>query len=141
MNIDHVVLWVESPKRALEFYVDVMGLASVRQQDFEEGSASFPSVRLNETALLDLMDRSNISAVRDFTGSGDEVGGAPINHICLSMTAAEFASLTARLGEHGVEMKSGGEHAFGAQGSAGQSAYIRDPDGNVLELRHYGDGS
>ncbi len=141
MDIDHVVLWVESPKRALKFYVGVIGLASVRQQDFEEGKASFPSVRLNETTLLDLMDRNNISAVRDITGGGDEVGGAPMNHICLSMSAAEFASLTARLREHGVEVKSGGENAFGAQGIAGQSVYIRDPDGNVLELRHYGEGS
>ncbi len=47
MDIDHVVLWVESPKRALEFYVDVLGLAPVRAQDFKEGRASFPSVRVN----------------------------------------------------------------------------------------------
>ncbi len=47
MNIDHVVLWVESPKRALDFYVGVLGLAPMRAQDFEEDRASFPSVRLN----------------------------------------------------------------------------------------------
>ncbi len=45
MDIDHVVLWVESPQRALEFYVGVLGLAPVRAQDFEEGRTSFPSVR------------------------------------------------------------------------------------------------
>ncbi len=137
MDIDHVVLWVESPKRALEFYVDVLGLAPVRAQDFEEGRASFPSVRVNETTILDLMDRSKVSVVREFTGGGDKSGGAPINHICLSMNASDYASLTARLVEHGVELKSGGEIAFGAQGHAEHSVYFRDPDSNVLEIRHY----
>ncbi len=135
MDIDHVVLWVESPKLALEFYVDVLGLAPVRAEDFEEDRASFPSVRLNETTILDLMDRSKVSVVREFTG-GDS-GGAPINHICLSMNASDYASLTARLVEHGVELKSGGEKAFGARGHAEHSVYFRDPDGNVLEIRHY----
>ncbi|MEE8559982.1 MAG: VOC family protein [Alphaproteobacteria bacterium] len=136
MDIDHVVLWVESPKRALEFYVDVLGLAPVRAQDFEEGRTSFPSVRLNETTIFDLMDRSKVSAVREFTGGGDS-GGTPINHICLSMSAADFTALTARLTEQGVDLTSGGERSFGARGYARQSVYFRDPDGNVLEIRHY----
>ena len=137
MDIDHVVLWVESPKRALEFYVGVLGLAPVRAQDFEEGKASFPSVRVNEATILDLMDRSKVPGVREFTGSGGDSGGAPINHVCLSMTATDYASLTARLVEHGVELKSGGERAFGAGGQAEHSVYFSDPDGNVLEIRHY----
>ncbi len=137
MDIDHVVLWVESPKRALEFYVDVLGLAPVQAQDFEEDRASFPSVRLNETTILDLMDRSKVSAVREFTGGGDDSGGAPTNHICLSMKASDYASLTARLVGRGVELKSAGERPFGARGHAAHSVYFRDPDGNVLEIRHY----
>ena len=137
MDIDHVVLWVESPKRALEFYVDVLGLAPVRAQDFEEGKAGFPSVRVNQTTILDLMDRSNVAVVREFTGGDDDRVGAPINHVCLSMKATDYASLTARLVERGVELKSGGERAFGARGHAEHSVYFSDPDGNVVELRHY----
>ena len=137
MDIDHVVLWVESPKRALEFYVGVLGLAPVRARDFKEERASFPSVRLNETTIFDLMDRSKVSGVRKFTGGGGDSGGAPLNHVCLSMDASDYASLTARLVEHGVELMSGGEKSFGAQGHAEHSVYFRDPDGNVLEIRHY----
>lgn len=136
MNIDHIVLWVESPKRALAFYVDVLGLAPVRAQNFEDGSASFPSVRINETTIFDLMDRNNVSVVRQFTG-GHESGGTPVNHVCLSMNASDYASLSARLVENGVDLKPGGAKAFGAAGHAEHSVYFCDPDGNVLEIRHY----
>ena len=95
-------------------------------------------MRLSETTIFDLMDRSKLQFVRDFTGGTDEGGGTPVNHVCLSMTAPEYTALAARLSEHGVELHSGGENAFGARGHSVCSSYFRDPDGNVLEMRHYG---
>ena len=136
MNIDHVVLWVDSPKDALDFFVDVVGLGPVRAQEFAEGKAGFPSVRVNETTILDLMNRKSAAAVRDFTGGGDGAGQL-INHVCLSMDGAAYSALTERLRARGVELTSGGKQAFGAQGAAESSAYFRDPDGNVIEIRHY----
>ena len=138
MDVDHVVLWVESSKRALEFYVGVLGLEAVRAQEFEEGKARFPSVRVNERTIFDIMDRNELlSLVQNFTGGGKNIGGTPINHLCLSMSASEFASVSARLAEHGVEVRPGGEDVFGAQGQAVRSVYFNDPDGNVLEIRYY----
>lgn len=138
MDLDHAVLWVENSRRALDFYVDVLGFAPVRAAEFEAGKARFPSVRINENTIFDLMERSQLlSLVREFTGGGDEVGGAPINHLCLSMSASEYESVSARLVEHGVELKPGGEDVFGAQGQAVRSVYFNDPDGNVLEIRYY----
>jgi len=136
MNIDHVVLWVDDPSESLDFYVSVIGMRPVRQQAFEEGTAAFPSVRINGSTILDLMNRELLSGVQEFTGGGDS-GGAPINHICLSMDAGEYSALRARLIAQGLELTSGGEHAFGAQGLAERSEYFRDPDGNVIEIRHY----
>jgi len=138
MDVDHIVLWVEDSKRALEFYVDVLGLEAVRAQDFDEGKARFPSVRVNERTIFDIMDRNELlPLVRNFTGGGDNIGGSPINHLCLSMSASEFESASARLAKHGVEVRPGGEDVFGAQGQAVRSVYFNDPDGNVLELRYY----
>ncbi len=136
MNIDHVVLWVDSPKNSLDFFVDVVGMHPVRLQEFEEGTAPFPSVRLNDTTILDLMDRNMVPLVQEFTGGGD-AGGVPINHICLSMNAADYSALVARLLEQGVELTSGGKQSFGAQGLAESSEYFRDLDSNVIEIRHY----
>ncbi len=135
MNIDHVVLWVDSSKRSLDFYVDLVGLRPVRAQEFEEGTAPFPSVRLNDTTILDLMDRKLVSFVQELT-SGDS-GGQPINHRCLSMNAADYSALTARLVAQEVELTPEGERSFGAQGLAERSVYFTDPDGNVIEIRHY----
>ena len=137
MNIDHVVLWVDSPKISLGFFVDVVGLRPVRKQEFEEGTAPFPSVRLNDMTILDLMDRNTVSLVQDFTGGGGDAGGRPINHICLSMNAVDYSALTARLLAQDVDLMPGGEQSFGAQGLAELSAYFCDPDGNVIEIRHY----
>ena len=137
MNIDHVVLWVESPKRALAFFVDVVGLTPVRNREFEQGEAPFPSVRVNDTTILDLVDRSKVSSVREFTGGGLDSGGAPLNHLCLSLDESAYAALTARLRERGVALKSGGKKSFGARGLAEDSVYFSDPDGNIIEIRHY----
>ena len=136
MNIDHVVLWVDDLRNSLDFYVNIIGLRPVRQQEFEEGTAAFPSVRLNDSTILDLMNRDLLSDVQEFTGGGDS-GGAPINHICLSMNADDYSALRARLIAEGVGLTSGGEQSFGAQGPAERSEYFRDPDGNVIEIRHY----
>jgi glyoxylase I family protein len=138
MHLDHAVLWVESASRALDFYVNVVGLEPVRAEEFKAGKARFPSVRINEGTIFDIMERSELlSLVRNFTGSRDDVGGDPINHLCISMSASEYEAILERLLAHGVELKSGGEDVFGARGQAVRSTYFNDLDGNVLEVRFY----
>ena len=138
VEIDHVVLWVDDAKRSLDFYVNVLGFEAVRAQEFEQGKARFPSVRLNDRTIFDIMDRNDLlPLVQNFTGGGENVGGTPINHVCMSMDHAEFMATSKRLEDHGVELRPGGEDVFGAQGQAIRSTYFNDPDGNVLEIRFY----
>lgn len=142
MNLDHAVLWVTSANRALKFYVEILGLEAVRALEFENETARFPSVRLNQTTIFDLMERDNLlSLVQEFTGGGDKIGGAPINHLCLSMSASEYHEVSERLEAHGVKLNPGGEDVFGAQGQAVRSVYFKDPDENVLEIRYYKEAS
>ena len=138
MDVDHIVLWVDDFERSLEFYVDVFGLEAVRADEFHAGDARFPSVRINDKTIIDIMERGELlPLVQKFTGGGDGVGGTAINHICISMSAEEFALISKRLDAKGINVHPGGEAAFGAQGKAIRSVYLSDPDGNVLEMRYY----
>ena len=138
MHIDHVVIWVKNAKRSLDFYTNTLGLESVREKDFLDDNARFPSVRINENTIFDIMESDELlPLVQNFTGGATGVGGIPINHICLSMTQEEYESIVNQLGASGVKLTPGGEDVFGAQGQAVRSTYFNDPDGNVLEVRYY----
>jgi len=138
VDVDHIVLWVDDFERSLEFYTDVLGFDAVRAEEFHTGKARFPSIRINGRTIFDIMERGELlSLVQNFTGSGDCIGDAAINHVCLSMSASEYTSISKRLVENGVDLHPGGENVFGAQGQAVRSVYFNDPDGNVLEIRYY----
>lgn len=137
-RLDHVVLWVEDPLRSLEFYERVVGLRAVRADEFREGKAPFPSVRISADAIIDLMAKAAAPVVDRMAGGG-ESAGHPVNHVCLAMREAEFTALRGRLEENAVAASPFMEQSFGARGLAPKAFYFRDPDGNVLEARYYAD--
>jgi glyoxylase I family protein len=141
VSLDHVVLWVEDPLRSVAFYEGVVGLAGVRVDEFRAGKAPFPSVRISEGAILDLMAKrmapmlnAMASAKAPVTASS---AGHPVNHVCLAMSEAEYTALRARLTAHGIDTSAQMTGSFGARGFAPQAYYFHDPDGNVLEARYY----
>lgn len=134
-HIDHVVLAVQDPKASLAFYTDVVGLPAVRGEEFLAGKAPFPSVRVSEHSMLDLLAKVALPLAKGMTG-GDATG-APINHVCLAMDAAEFDAMAARLDAAGVKRHRVGETSYGARGSSRHWFYFQDLDGNVIEARHY----
>src|SRR5262245_13941756 len=141
MHIDHVVLWVEDAHRALDFYVKVVGLAPVRGEEFAAGTAPFPSVRISDGSILDLMPAVAAPFAAHFTGEKiPTAAGKPLNHVCLSMTRAELDALSSRLTAAGVSTHKVGETSFGARGTSRSWFYFQDPDGNVIEARDYEGG-
>jgi len=140
-RVDHIVLWVTDPLAAVDFYENVVGLPGERVEEFRAGKAPFPSVRVGEDCLVDLMVREAAPFVDDLVAADHGAGGSaghPVNHVCLAMNATEFERLRARLDEAGgTGMTKVEEGSFGARGLATGSFYFRDPDGNVLEARHY----
>jgi catechol 2,3-dioxygenase-like lactoylglutathione lyase family enzyme len=138
MHIDHVVLWVEDARRALAFYTEVVGLPGVRAEEFLAGAAPFPSVRVAEASILDLVPAAGADSTRGFTGEAKRTAaGQPLNHVCLAMSRAELDALAARVAAAGVAMHKLGERSFGARGWSTRWFYFQDPDGNVLEARAY----
>ncbi|OBK20947.1 dioxygenase [Mycobacterium asiaticum] len=136
MRLDHVVLWTNEPRVAMDFYTRVVGLEPVRFDEYEAGDAPFPSVRVSGDSIIDLMRTEGASATEAMTKVAGSAGHR-INHVCLAMTKDEYDALDRRLQAEGVDTSARLNHSFGAQGWAPQGYYFADPDGNVVEARYY----
>lgn len=132
LDLDHIVLAVSDMDAMLRFYLDVIGLAPHRVDEYREGSALFPCARISASTLIDLLPSH-------LWKSGDEPASTfpNLNHFCVALEPGEWEPLLARLAAAGVEIEAGPMTLSGARGD-GTSIYVRDPDGNRLELRHYG---
>ncbi|CAM2069277.1 VOC family protein [Sulfidibacter corallicola] len=126
-GIDHLVLRTTKLEAMLGFYCGVLGCAVERKTSPETGLVQLRA----GNALIDLV------AVDSRLG---RLGGGPpsasennLDHFCLQLKPIEEAALRAHLISHGIEV---GEFAerYGAQGN-GRSVYLKDPEGNVVELR------
>ncbi|MET7475765.1 VOC family protein [Streptomyces sp. NPDC005648] len=135
-RLDHVVLWVSDPVASADFYEKTVGMQPLRLTDFAAGRVSFPSVRLNDETILDLMPLTTAERMRMLPGAADS-SGHPVNHVCLALPAQDFEELRGRLEESSVPVSAIGYDSFGARGTAKRNFYFRDPDGNVFEARHY----
>jgi catechol 2,3-dioxygenase-like lactoylglutathione lyase family enzyme len=126
LGIDHVVLRVANLERSLAFYETALGCAVERRLD-ELGLVQLRA----GSALIDLVPLDS--------PLGRAGGGTPIDHarnmdhVALQIERFEPEALRAHLGAHGLEP---GDVAsrYGAQGN-GPSMYLRDPDGNTVELK------
>jgi catechol 2,3-dioxygenase-like lactoylglutathione lyase family enzyme len=135
-RMDHVVLWVTNPLVSLEFYEKVVGLLGVRTEEFRAGQAPFPSVRVSDDSIIDLMARVAAPVVDAISGVAGSAGNR-VNHVCLAMPRAEFDALKQRLADHHVTTSKPMLNSFGARGIAPEAFYFLDPDQNVIEARHY----
>lgn len=130
-GLDHIVLNVGDIDRALKFYTEVLGLTGERVELFRAGKVGFPSVRINQTTVIDLFPRK-ISDSRTVT---EKVDGN-LNHVCLVVEAGEFATAIDELKANQIAIREGPVSRWGAQGQA-TSIYFLDPDGNEIEIRCY----
>ncbi|WP_431727775.1 VOC family protein [Verrucosispora sp. TAA-831] len=118
-GFDHVVLNVADVERSLDFYCGVLGLAPVRVDQWRAGQVPFPSVRISPETIIDLVRRDR--------------GSANVDHFCLVVAPLDWQ----RVIDSGVfTILEGPVGRFGARGDA-VSLYVRDPDGNSVELRAY----
>lgn len=118
-GIDHIVLNVADAEKSLVFYCDVLCLEPLRVEEWRRKQVRFPSARVNEGMIIDL--------------SEDDRTGENLKHFCLVIEPTDFEAL-ATSGRYDVHRGPG--VGFGARGD-GHSMFIRDPDGNVVELRYY----
>jgi catechol 2,3-dioxygenase-like lactoylglutathione lyase family enzyme len=125
-GLDHVVLRIAELSRSLRFYVDLLGCREERRSD------ALGLVQLRAGAnLIDLVVVS--SPLGRIGGPAPGAQARNVDHIALQLEHFDGEAIRARLTEFGVEA---GEVAqrYGALGM-GPSMYVRDPDGNVIELK------
>jgi catechol 2,3-dioxygenase-like lactoylglutathione lyase family enzyme len=131
LELDHIVLAVSDMDAMLRFYLDVVGLAPHRVDEYRAGAALFPCARINASTIVDLLPQAPWSA------AGATAATYPnLNHFCIALERGDWEPLLARLERAGVEIEAGPMTLSGARGD-GTSIYVRDPDGNRVELRHY----
>jgi len=136
MRLDHIVLWTRNPRASMDFYSRVVGLTPVRFGEFEAGDAPFPSVRVCEDSIIDLLPLENVAATESLTRI-EGSAGHPVNHVCLALSKSEYDALDRRLQAAGVHTSARLNRTYGARGWAPQAYYFADPDGNVVEARYY----
>nr|WP_249419789.1 VOC family protein [Rhabdothermincola salaria] len=118
-GLDHVVLNVADARRSLAWWRDLLGAEAVRLEEWEAGDAPFLSVRLDATTIIDLFET--------------ERTGVNADHLCVVVEGGDLAEVAA---SGTFDVLGAPATLFGAQGW-GTGLYVRDPDGNTVELRTY----
>jgi catechol 2,3-dioxygenase-like lactoylglutathione lyase family enzyme len=119
-GMDHVVLVVADVEQSVAWYRDRLGLDVLRLDEWKDGKVPFPSVRVNEGTIIDILEGRR--------------SGTNVDHLCLVVAPTDLAILA---GSADFDVVEGPVPRWGARG-VGTSVYVRDPDGNLVELRHYG---
>jgi catechol 2,3-dioxygenase-like lactoylglutathione lyase family enzyme len=124
--IDHVVLRVRDVAASKRFYCDALGCSVERESE----ALGLHQLRAGGS-LIDLVPIGG--PLGKLGGAGPGAEGRNVDHVALALTRFDEAALRAQLLAHGIEPGDVAER-YGAAGM-GPSMYVRDPDGNVVELK------
>jgi glyoxylase I family protein len=124
-ELDHVVLRCRDQPKMLEFYTRVLGLLEER--------------RLDQIGLIQL--RAGASMLDLVPATEPRLDSARnVDHFCLGIEAHDLDQVIGYLRENSIEVMGEAAMRYGARGM-GQSIYIRDPEGNVVELKQMPKGN
>ncbi len=125
--IDHVVVRTDKVNALVRFYGEVLGCPVERELD-----PGFGLVQLRAgSSLIDLVDVNGELGRMGGPAPGKDAHN--LDHFCLEIDSMDESGLLDWLDRHGVE-HGGFDRRYGASGF-GRSVYIKDPDGNTVELK------
>lgn len=119
-ELDHVVLRCADREKALGFYTGVLGLTEER--------------RIQQIGLVQLRAGRSMLDLVPATGSALAQDARNVDHFCLGIETADINQVVEYLKANSVEVLGEPAIRYGARGS-GLSIYVRDPEGNVVELK------
>src|SRR3984893_3724470 len=118
-ELEHVVLKCRDRARMLDFYTRILGLAEER--------------RIDQIGLIQL--RAGASMIDLVPAADPRVeSGLNVDHFCLGLEIADLDDAVRYLRARAVEIVGEPAMRYGARGM-GLSLYLRDPEGNVVELK------
>jgi len=123
---DHIVLRIRDKDRMLAFYTGVLGLAI----DRDRPELGLTHVRAGPQ-MIDLVTLDGPLGQKG--GAGPAETGRNVDHFALQVRPFDEPAIRAHLATHGVDVIEEGER-YGADGD-GFSLYVKDPEGNVVELK------
>lgn len=126
LGVDHLVLRVSDVDRSIAFYAEVLGCPVERRID----ELGLVQLRAGDS-LIDLVDVA--SPLGKSGGGAADPQARNVDHFALRLARFDESAIREHLARLGVEA---GDTAtrYGADGF-GPSIYIRDPDGNTVELK------
>ena len=125
-HLDHIVLRVVDLRKMLSFYLDVLGCTMEKTQE----ELGLYQVRAGNS-LIDLVKLDGKLGRAGGAAPGRE--GRNLDHFCLRVEPYDEAAIRKHFEAHGIEPGEVGSR-YGAEGE-GPSIYLRDPEGNMIELK------
>ena len=120
MKILHTCLNVSNMDKSIEFYSEHLGLTFVSRREVKENNAEIAFLKDESGAAIELTHWRNKKTLAE---------GDNFDHIAFSVKQIE--SVVEKLRAKGVTIAM---EPFSLQGSTSRIAFIKDPDGNWLEL-------
>ena len=118
-ELDHVVFRCRDQARMLDFYSRILGLVEER--------------RIEQIGLIQLRAGRSMIDLVPAKGTPDEKS-RNVDHVCLGLEAADLPAVARFLKDNAVEVMGEPATRYGARGM-GLSIYVRDPEGNIIELK------
>jgi catechol 2,3-dioxygenase-like lactoylglutathione lyase family enzyme len=125
-GFDHIVLRIRDKPATLAFYEGVLGLTVDRDRP-ELGLTHIRAGR----QMIDLVTIDG--PLGKMGGSPPGAEGRNLDHFALQVRPFDEAAIRAHLAAHGMAVVEEGPR-YGADGD-GFSLYVRDPEGNTVELK------
>lgn len=125
-HIDHIVLRVVRLEAMAHFYTSVLGCSLERRQD----AIGLVQLRAG-SCLVDLVPVDGKLGRQGGAAPGPE--GRNMDHMCFRIEPFDAEAIHRHLALHAVEAGPV-ESRYGAEGE-GPSIYLKDPEGNMVELK------
>ena len=126
VGLDHVVLRVADLDRAIGFYCEVLGCRVEKRQE----AIGLVQLRAGRS-LIDLVDIEGKIGREGGRAAGTE--GRNMDHFCIRIEPFDGEAIRAHLLQRGID-PGAVVSRYGAEGD-GPSIYLKDPEGNTVELK------